>query len=93
MTAQPSKLRWGGENYQFIENRIAVLITIVFHRAIQWLVAIPSIKGNEERKSEFKTLAQAAIHRFAPIISKFVVSTAAGDVRINGVNCIKKVRI
>ena len=56
-------------------------------------MAVPSIKGSEERKAEFKTLAQAAVHKFAPIIAKSVVSTSAADVRINGVNCIKKVNI
>jgi hypothetical protein len=60
-------------------------------RAIQWLVASPLIKTSEERKTEFKSLAQAAIHKFAPIVAKLVVSTAAADVRINGVHCIKKV--
>lgn len=61
------------------------------YRAIQWLVAVPLIKGSEERKAEFKALAQTAVHKFAPIIAKLVVSTQAADIRINGVHCIKKV--
>ncbi len=61
--------------------------------AIAVLFAPPRHAGWEDRKAEYRTSAQAAIHAFATSLGSAAQDAVSGEVRTAAIGAIKQVRI
>ncbi len=66
-------------------------IKAVACQAVGTLVTPPHFPGWEERRAEFRTAAQAAIHAFAGALGTSAQDTTSGEVRIRAISAIKLV--